>query len=165
MAMRSKAVRAVFLAADHAGFELKEKIKAYLETEGYRVKDFGPHAYDPEDDYPDFVIPAAEAVAKDKNSLGIAVCGTGDGVCIAANKVKGVRATLVYDTHTAYSSRYHNDANVLCIGSGNTTDRTTRGLGLTLTVAKKIISVWLTTPFSNAARHIRRIKKISHYET
>ena len=153
----------IYLGGDHAAFELKKKIVAYLQGKGYTIKDFGPHKYNPDDDYPDFVIPAARAVARNKNSLGIAVCGTGDGACIVANKVKGIRAVFSNTADIAYSSRHHNNANVLCLGGGKTKDPTTRGLGVSFALAKKILDIWLTTPFSKAPRHIRRLKKISRY--
>lgn len=146
----------IYLGGDHAAFELKNKIVAYLKTRGYIVRDFGPHEYNPDDDYPDFVIPAARAVAKHKGSLGITVCGTGTGECIAVNKVKGIRAALVYDLYTARMSRKDNNANVLCLG-GRTT-------GKNFTLVKKILNTWLTTPFSNAPRHVRRLKKVSKLE-
>lgn len=152
------------IASDHAGFALKEQLKKHLIAQGYAVRDFGPHAFDPADDYPDFVIPMARAVSRGRGEVGIAVCGTGDGACIAANKVKGVRASFANTPGIAYSSRHHNNANVLCLGGGKTKDATTRGLGLSLPLAKKIVHVWLTTPFSGAARHKRRLKKIARIE-
>lgn len=147
---------AIYLGGDHAAFELKKKIVAYLKMRGYTVRDFGPHEFNPDDDYPDFVIPAARAVATHKGSRGIVLGGSGIGEAIAANKVKGVRAALVYDLYTAKMSREHNDANVISLGS-----RTT---GKNFTLVKKILNAWLANPFSNAARHIRRLKKIAKYE-
>lgn len=146
----------IYLGGDHAAFELKEKIVAYLKTRGYTVRDFGPHQYDPDDDYPDFVIPAARAVAKHKNAFGITVCGSGIGECIAVNKIKSIRAALVYDLYTARMSRKDNNANILCLG-GRTT-------GKNFALIKKILATWLTTPFSNAPRHVRRLKKIDKIE-
>lgn len=146
----------IYLGGDHAAFELKKKIVAYLKMRGYRVKDFGPHRYDPDDDYPDFVIPTAKAVARDKDSRGIALGGSGIGECIAANKVRGIRAALVYDLYTARMSREHNDANVLCFGARTATK--------SFNLVKKILNTWLTTPFSNAPRHVRRLKKIARTE-
>ena len=156
--------KTIYIGGDHAGFELKQKMSAYLKLQGYTIKDFGAHEYNPDDDYPDFVIPVAGAVAKKKGAFGIAVCGTGDGACIAANKVKGVRAAFVNSKAIAYSARHHNGANVLCLGGGATQDHTTRGLGLTFVKAKPIIDIFLSTPFSGAPRHVRRLKKIAKYE-
>ncbi|MBI4135859.1 RpiB/LacA/LacB family sugar-phosphate isomerase [Candidatus Uhrbacteria bacterium] len=154
----------IYLAGDHAAFELKKKIAAYLKARGYTVRDFGPYAYDPEDDYPDFIIPAVKAVARDKKSLGIAVCGSGDGACIAANKVRGARAVQVWDTKTAHSSRWHNNANVLCLPGGKTKDVKTRGVSFPFQKITLILEVWLSTPFSGAPRHQRRLAKIKKFE-
>lgn len=146
----------IYLGGDHAAFELKQNIAAYLKTRGYTVRDFGPYEFNPDDDYPDFVIPAARTVAKHKGSLGIVLGGSGIGECIAVNKVKGIRASLVYDLYTAIMSRKDNNANILCLG-GRTT-------GKNFTLVKKILNIWLTTPFSNAPRHLRRLKKIAKIE-
>lgn len=142
----------IYIAADHAAFEMKNRIKAFLEKSGYTVQDFGPHKYNPDDDYPDFVIPAAKAVAKNKKSLGVVMGGSGIGECIAANKIKGNRAALCYDAYTAKMSREHNDANILCLGARTAT----KNWALT----RRILKIWLTTPFSNEPRHARRLKKI-----
>lgn len=149
--------KVIYIGGDHAALELKKKIAAYLKARGYTVRDFGPHKYDPDDDYPDFVIPTALAVAKHKGSYGIALGGSGIGECIAANKVKKVRAALVFDLYTARMSRKHNDANVLCLGARTTPTKNFARL-------KKILAAWLTTPFSGSPRHIRRLKKIAQYE-
>lgn len=149
--------KVIYIGGDHAAFELKEKIVTYLKKRGYRVRDFGPHRYDPDDDYPDFVIPAARAVAKHKSSRGIVLGGSGIGECIAANKVKGVRAALVFDLYTARMSREHNDTNVLCLGARTTPTKNFARL-------KKILDIWLATPFSGEPRHVRRLKKITRYE-
>lgn len=154
----------IYIGGDHAAFELKRDIVAYLKKRGYHVKDFGPHTYNPDDDYPDFVIPLARAVARNKKSLGIAVCGSGDGACIAANKVQGVRAVQVWNMQTAYSSRRHNNANVLCLPGGKTVDTKTRGVSLPFFRLIHIIDTWLTTPFSGESRHVRRLKKIAKIE-
>lgn len=146
----------IYISGDHAAFELKARIVKYLEGLEYKVNDFGPFKFDPEDDYPDFVIPAARAAVRDKNSLAIVLCGTGIGACIAANKVKGARAALVYDVYTARMSRQHNDSNVLCLGALTT--------GKNFALIKCIIKTWLENPFSTASRHTRRLKKIEKYE-
>lgn len=151
--------KTIYIAGDHAAFELKEKIIAYLKKQGCEVKDFGPHKYNPDDDYPDFIIPMAKAVAAAKNIRGLALGGSGIGECIAANKIKGIRAVLAWNKISAKMSRRHNDTNVLCLGGGQTVDKT-QNVGLTFAQAKPIINTWLTTPFSGEARHIRRLKKI-----
>lgn len=154
----------IYIGGDHAGLELKNKIITYLKSKKYKVRDFGPNYYNPDDDYPDFIIPAAKAVARDKRSLGIAVCGTGDGACIASNKIKGVRAVQAWSYETARSSRLHNNANMLCLPGGQTIDKKTRGVSFTFAQLTRIIDTWLTTPFSKEERHIRRLKKIARYE-
>ncbi len=147
----------ICLGTDHAGFRLKEAVKAYLRRAGYEVKDLGAYAEGTPDDYPDFILPAAEAVAKARGrAMGIVFGGSGLGECIAANKVPGIRAVAAYDTYTAKMSRRHNDANVLCLG-----ERTAPGRAGS---AKRLIKNWLTTRFSGEVRHVRRLKKIAAYE-
>ena len=147
----------VHLAADHAAYELKEELKKYLTRTGYRVIDQGAFELSPTDDYPDFVLPAAEAVAKSRGrAVAVVMGGSGIGECISANKVPGVRAALAYDDYTAEMSRQHNDANVLCLGT-----RTRSGAPA---AAKKIVGVWLRTSFTGDPRHRRRLKKIADYE-
>lgn len=145
--------KTIFLGTDHAGYILKEEIKRQLLRLGYDVCDYGADDDKPSD-YPDFVIPAAAEAAKSKGRA-IVFGGTGIGECIAANKVKGVRAALCYDAVTARMSREHNDANVLCLGGRTATKD--------LSLAKRIVKIWLETPFSGEARHRRRIKKIADY--
>lgn len=161
--MKNQSKTIIFLGGDHAAFELKEKIKKYLGELDYQIKDFGTHQYDPDDDYPDFVVPAAKAVAKNKESRGLVLGGSGIGECIAANKIKGVRAVRAWNMVSAKMSRWHNNANVLCLGGGQTVDKT-QNVGLTFAQAKSIIDIWLNTPFSNEPRHVRRLKKITYYE-
>ncbi len=144
----------VHLGTDHAGLELKNAVKDTLVRRGYHVHDHGAFE-ETSSDYPDFIIPAAEAVAAAKGrAVGIVFGGSGIGECIAANKVRGVRAALVYDRYTAKMSREHNDANVLCLGSRTATKKKSLAL----------ILLWLTTKFSGDARHVRRLRKISKYE-
>ncbi len=145
----------IYLGSDHAGYKLKEKAKAYLLKRGFGVKDFGTGSERPVD-YPDFIIPAAKAVSKNKTARAIVFGGTGIGECVAANKVKGVRAALCYDAYTAKMSREHNDANVLCLGA--------RAITKNWTLAKKILDIWLGTKFSGEERHMRRLKKITKAE-
>lgn len=152
----------LYLGADHAGFELKEQLKQYLQKKGYAVHDFGAWEYDKNDDYPDYAIPVAE-MAVSKKGKGIIVCGSAEGVCIAANKVKGARAVAAFDAASAKLTRSHNDANVLCLAGGKMA-RKVKGVGLTLAKAKQIVDAWLKTDFSHEARHLRRLRKIQHYE-
>ena len=143
----------VILASDHAGLRLKEKIKKYLARKKIEYEDLGTESFKSVD-YPDYAIKVAEKVAKNKNTRGILVCGTGTGMTIAANKVKGIRAVAAYDAYSAKMSRIDNDTNVLGL----------RGRFFPLEKIKKIITVWLDTPFSGEKRHKRRIKKIGDYE-
>jgi ribose 5-phosphate isomerase B len=140
------------IGADHAGYKLKEHIANYLAKKGYTVHDFGAHKQHKNDDYPDF----AEAVGKavQKTGLGILICGSAEGVCIAANKIRGIRAVAVWNLTNAKLSRQHNDANVLCLS----------GWQLTKKEAEKIALTFLKTPFNSAARHKRRIAKIKRLE-
>ncbi|KPJ85341.1 hypothetical protein AMJ57_03365 [Parcubacteria bacterium SG8_24] len=152
----AKPKKTVYLGSDHAGFRLKEAIKAYLKKGGYQVVDLGTDDDRPSD-YPDFVIPAARRAARSgKGGAAIVFGGSGIGECIAANKVPGVRAALVYDTYTARMSRQHNDANVLCLG-GRTATGDER-------LAKRLVKLWLETGFSGAVRHKRRIDKLHRAE-
>ena len=141
----------VILAADHAGFELKEKLKQVLKDNEIPFDDLYPKLIK-DDDYPDVAFKAAQRVAKYKE-LGVFVCGTGLGMCLAANKVKGVRATLAYDEATARLSRQHNDSNVLCLGGRTTDDKT----------AVSILKTWLTTRFLEGP-YARRVEKIKRFE-
>lgn len=182
----------IFIAGDHAAFEMKKKIVAYLKKKGYTVKDFGPHRYNPDDDYPDFVIPMARAVAqghpllnppphpnpsppgrgqgegrgrKKVEAHGIALGGSGIGECIAANKVRGVRAVRAWNVLSAKMSRLHNNTNVLCLGGGKTKDPKAHGLALSWPQTKKIIAIWLATEFSGEKRHVRRLGKINIFDS
>lgn len=143
----------IYLAADHRGFELKEKIKDWLSDWEYQYEDMGAFKYNPEDDYPDFVSKAAEAVANDpERSRGIVLGGSGQGEAMVANRHKSVRAAVYYGgtEKVIILSREHNNANVLSLGTFFVDEET----------AKKAIKLWLDTPFSNEERHIRRIQKI-----
>lgn len=145
----------IYLGSDHAGYKLKEKVKAYLTKRGFSVKDFGTNNEDPVD-YPDFIFLVAEVVSLNPHNRGIVFGGTGIGECMAANKIKGVRAALCYDSYTAKMSREHNDANILCLGGRTVTKN--------WTCTKKILDIWLKTKFSGEVRHIRRLKKITKME-
>lgn len=144
----------IYLGADHAGFELKEKVKAYLENEGYDVEDCGAFEFDKNDDYPDFIALCATKVAQDPNGKGIVFGKSGAGECIVANKIKGIRAVLGVNKTNVGLSRTHNDANVLSLGS----------LFADEMLAKELAKIFLTTSFSNEERHIRRIEKIKQIE-
>ena len=144
----------IALAGDHGGHTLKEKIKSWLTDAGYEVRDFGCYNADSVD-YSDYAFPAAEAVAKGEADRAVLICTTGIGVSICANKVKGVRCAHCTDTMTAHLTREHNDTNALAIGAGVVGDN----------LAREILFTWLETPFSGAARHQRRIDKISAYES
>ena len=139
----------IAIASDHGGYALKEKVKAFLEKKGLEYKDFG--CYDTSScDYPDFVKPAAKAVAAGECEKGILICTTGIGVSICANKVPGIRCALCSDTVSARLTREHNNANMVAIGAGVIGEF----------VALEIIDIFLSTEFSIDARHIRRIEKL-----
>ncbi len=144
--------KTVHLGADHAGFELKEHLKKFLQKKGYKIKDWGANKYEKTDDYPDYGAKVAKAVQKE--GKGILACGSAEGICIVANKFKGIRGVAVWTVKNARLSRQHNDANVLCLS----------GWQLSKKKAEKIAQTWLKTPFSKEARHIRRIKKIARLE-
>jgi len=139
----------IALGSDHAGFKLKEIIKAYLKRKKVDFKDFGTDS-EASVDYPDYAKPVAKAVAQGEFDRGILVCGSGVGVTIVANKVKGIRAVNAYNSYTAKQSRQHGDCNVLCLAGRNPNKAR----------ATKMISVWLRTKFSGDERHLRRIRKI-----
>ncbi|MEM3154511.1 MAG: RpiB/LacA/LacB family sugar-phosphate isomerase [Candidatus Woesearchaeota archaeon] len=142
----------IYLGADHAGYTLKEHLKKSLQKKGYEIKDIGAHKMVKTDDYPDYASKVAKAVQK--GGKGILLCGSAEGICIAANKFKGIRAVPVWTIKNAELSRQHNDANILCLS----------GWQLNRKKAEKIALAWLKTPFSGEARHIRRIKKIERLE-
>ncbi len=145
----------IHIGSDHAGLELKNSLAEHLKSSGHDVIDHGPHVYDALDDYPVFCIPAAQAVANESGSFGIVLGGSGNGEQMAANKVKGIRAALVWSLETAKLAREHNDANVIAIG----------GRMHSIEVCKELIDVFLATPFSNDERHVRRIGQVSNFET
>jgi len=142
------------LAADHGGFELKEKIKAHLKGSGYKVHDFGARKYNGDDDYPDFIIPMARSVSEGDITRGIAVCGSGVGASVAANKITGVRAALIHENFSAHQGVEDDDINVLCLGG--------RVIGPEL--AFELIETFLKARFSGAERHLRRLSKVNALE-
>lgn len=147
----------IFLGSDHAGFELKEHIKKYLIKSGFNVEDKGSYKLDPQDDYPDFIVPVAKKVAENpENSRGIIFGASGQGEAIAANKVKGASAALYHggNLDIVKLSRTHNNSNILSLGARF----------LTKEQAAEAVKLWLSTDFSGEERHARRIKKIDNIE-
>ena len=145
----------IHIGSDHAGLEFKKKIVKHLESKGHTVVDHGPHTFDPLDDYPIFCIPAAEAVAKEPGSFGIVLGGSGNGEQMAANKVKGVRAALVWSKEIAVLAREHNNANVISLG-GRMHDEA---------FCLELVDIFLATPFPGDERHVRRIGLMAKYES
>ena len=143
----------IYFSGDHAGFRLKEKLKKWLEEQGYKIKDFGSYEYEKDDDYPDFVIPMARQVAKEKNSRGICVAGSGIGEVVATAKIRGARPVLFHSGENLKrfieTSRVHDNTNILSFGSRFVTEEE----------AKKAIEIWLKTKFTNETRHKRRLRK------
>lgn len=139
----------IAIGCDHGGYQLKQEIMAWLDKKGMAYKDFGTDSGDAVD-YPDYAKPVCQAVLDGEADKGILICGTGIGISMTANKIKGIRAALVHDVFSAEATRLHNDANVLCMGG-----RVVAG-GLAI----KITDTFLTTEFSGAERHARRISKI-----
>lgn len=145
----------IILAADHGGFSLKEDIKKYLESKNVAFIDLGNTKLEPEDDYPDFIVPAIKELKKDlQNNKLIMACRSGSGEIILANKFAGVRATVSWNLQHAKKSREDNDSNALALPSDY----------LDTAQAIEIVQVWLETPFSNAERHVRRLQKIANIE-
>lgn len=145
----------VGLAADHGGFELKEILKQALEDAGHDIEDFGALDYDADDDYPDYVIPLAQAVAEGSVQRGVVICGSGVGACVAANKIAGVRAALITDPFSAHQGVEDDDMNVICLGG--------RVLGVAL--ASELVSTFLGADYQKLPRYERRLKKIEKLET
>lgn len=144
----------VYLGSDHAGYELKMHLVNHLTKQGHDVVDVGPHVYDPEDDYPVFCLHTGSRVVADEGSLGVVIGGSGNGEQIAANKIEGVRAALVWRTEIAQLARQHNDANVIAIGAREHTPED----------ATTFVDTFLATPFSGNPRHARRIAQLAEYE-
>ena len=142
------------IATDHGGFELKEELVAKLRAAGHEVVDFGAHQLTPDDDYPDFVIPLGQAVAAGKVERGVAVCGSGVGAAVCANKIKGVRACLIEDHFSAKQGVEDDNLNLICLGG--------RIEGPEL--AWDLIQTFLAAKFSQAPRHMRRLRKVAALE-
>jgi ribose 5-phosphate isomerase B len=145
----------VYIGSDHAGFELKTHLIGWLTDSGHEPVDCGPPSYVEDDDYPPYIIATALRVAADRGSLGIVIGGSGNGEQIAANKVKGARAALVWNESTALLARQHNDANLISIGARQHT----------VEEAKHFIDVFIAEPFSGEERHSRRIAQLAEYES
>ena len=144
----------IHIGSDHAGLDFKNELITHLVMNGHDVTDHGPYEFDALDDYPDFCIPCAQAVAKDESSLGIVLGGSGNGEQMAANKVKGVRAALVWSVETAKLAREHNNANVIAVG----------GRMHEADFVKLLIDTFIATSFPGDERHVRRIKKVGNFE-
>lgn len=154
--MKKERSQIVFLASDHAGFKLKEKIKFHLAKKQIIFQDLGPFKLNKKDDYPDFIVPAAKKVAEIKNSVGIVLGGSGQGEAIIANKIKGIRAVVYYggSKKILTLSKKHNNANIISLGARFLSEKE----------AIQAVDLWLKTPFSNKQRHKRRLQKISQIE-
>ncbi|HUP03376.1 MAG TPA: RpiB/LacA/LacB family sugar-phosphate isomerase [Bryobacteraceae bacterium] len=148
-------IHRIGVAADHGGFELKEFLAAKLREAGYQVTDYGNHEWRSDDDYPDFVTPLARAVASGEVTRGLAVCGSGVGASVAANKVRGVRACLVTESFSARQGVEDDDVNLICMGG--------RVIGPGL--AWELLQVFLAAQFSAAERHSRRLAKVVALES
>lgn len=144
----------IAVGSDHAGFPLKQHLATYLSEQGHAVSDLGTHSEESVD-YPDYAAKVARAVADGVVDRGVMVCGSGAGACVAANKVKGVRAMVAHDTYTAHQGVEHDDVNVLCLGS--------RVVGLA--VAEELVDAYLAAQFTNEERHLRRLNKVIALES
>ncbi len=143
----------IYLGSDHAGLRLKTKLVEWLRKSGFNVVDVGPFSYDKDDDYPEYAEIVSRAVVKNK-AKGILICGSGQGMDRAANKIMGVHASVCWDEESAFIAKTHGDVNVLCLG-----ERFVKP-----SLAKKIVGIWIRVPFSMEDRHIRRIAKIRKLE-
>jgi ribose 5-phosphate isomerase B len=148
-------VKRVGIAADHGGFGLKAELSESLRAAGYEIEDYGAYELDSADDYPDFIIPLARAVASARVERGVALCGSGVGASVAANKIPGVRAGLIHDVFSAHQGVEDDDTNVLCLGGK------VIGSGLAL----ELVETFLQAHFSQAPRHQRRLAKVKALET
>ena len=144
----------IVIGADHAGFELKQELKEFLTAQGHQVEDVGAHALVPTDDYPDFTSALAERVTSREAERGIMVCGSGVGASVAANKVKGVRASVCHDTYSAHQGVEHDDMNVLCLGA--------RIVGVE--VARELSIAFVRASYTGEERHQRRLGKVLDME-
>ena len=145
----------VGIATDHGGFSLKEELVKQLREAGHEVVDFGAHRLNQGDDYPDYVVPLAEAVAAQKVDRGVAICGSGVGASVCANKIRGVRAALIHDHFSARQGVEDDHMNILCMG----------GRTVGAAVALDLVQTFLAAEFSQAQRHLRRLSKVASLET
>jgi len=143
------------IATDHGGFNLKEELVKQLREAGHEVVDFGAHRLNQGDDYPDYVVPLAEAVAARKVDRGVAICGSGVGASVCANKIRGVRAALIHDHFSAQQGVEDDHMNILCMG----------GRTVGAAVALDLVQTFLAAEFSQAQRHLRRLSKVASLET
>jgi ribose 5-phosphate isomerase B len=143
------------IATDHGGFDLKEELVKQLREAGHEVVDFGAHRLNQGDDYPDYVVPLAEAVAAQKVDRGVAICGSGVGASVCANKIRGVRAALIHDHFSARQGVEDDHMNILCMG----------GRTVGAAVALDLVQTFLAAEFSQAQRHLRRLSKVASLET
>jgi len=146
--------RRIGIAADHGGFELKQHIATKLLEEGYDLSDFGDHRARPDDDYPDFIVKLAQAVARGELDRGVAICGSGVGACVVANKVAGVRACLIHETFSAHQGVEDDNLNIICLG----------GLVVGHGLAWELVRAFLAARFTGAERHCRRLGKVAELE-
>jgi ribose 5-phosphate isomerase B len=144
----------VGIAADHGGFGLKEELVMHLREAGHEVIDLGAHSLSPGDDYPDFVVPLANAVAGGKVQRGVAICGSGVGASVCANKIPGVRAALIHDHFSAQQGVEDDHLNIICMG----------GRTMGPAVARDLVDTFLAAQFSDGERHLRRLKKVASLE-
>ena len=142
------------IAADHGGFDLKEELLKQLREAGHEVVDFGAHGLNQGDDYPDYVVPLAEAVAAEKVDRGVAICGSGVGASVCANKIRGIRAALIHDHFSARQGVEDDHMNILCMG----------GRTVGPSVALDLVQTFLAAEFIQAPRHLRRLSKIASLE-
>jgi ribose 5-phosphate isomerase B len=144
----------LYIGSDHAGFEIKEKLKSFVSKKGHEVVDCGAYELIKGDDYPDYAFKVAEKVVSELGSRGLLVCGSGAGVCVAANKVGGARAAAIHDINVVTAAQADDDINILCIGARF----------ISFVKAKKVVDAWLKTDFKNVDPYTRRVNKISNYE-
>ena len=145
----------VGIATDHGGFDLKEDLVGRLRQAGHEIVDFGAHSLNPGDDYPDYVLPLAQAVAAEEVERGVAICGSGVGASVCANKIRGIRAALIHDHFSARQGVEDDHMNILCMG----------GRTVGPAVAWDLVQTFLAAEFSQAQRHLRRLSKVASLET
>ncbi len=152
--MAATALKRIGVAADHGGFELKERLMTKLREANYEVVEFGDRQLNPDDDYPDFVVPLARAIARGEVDRGVAICGSGVGASVASNKVPGVRACLIHETFSAHQGVEDDNLNMICLG----------GLVVGHAFAWELVRTFLAARFSGAERHRRRLAKVADLE-